>query len=244
MVDSTTNTKQCQGCWRLTPRRCTHKLLIMPGRIIPLVNGELYHIYNRGTDRKDIFLQPRDYKRFQNTFYYYHFSNTKVRFSKFVKSELEILKIDAPKLVEIICYCLMPNHFHFLLKQVSANGISVFISKLSNSYTKYFNLKYTRVGPLLQGAFKSVLVETDEQLLHLSRYIHLNPIVSGLHKDLETYKWSSYSEYVAGNSGVCFRDTILGHFSLNQSYAEFVKDQISYGTSLEILKHKTIDVDD
>lgn len=213
----------------------------MPGRIIPLINGELYHIYNRGSDKKDIFLQPRDYQRFQKTFYYYHFSDAKIRFSKFVKSELKTLKIDAPKLVEIICYCLMPNHFHFLLKQVSDKGISAFMSKISNSYTKYFNTKYKRVGPLLQGAFKSVLIETDEQLLHLSRYIHLNPIVSGLHKDLETYKWSSYSEYVTGNSGVCSIDAILGYFSSNQSYDEFVKDQIAYGTSLEILKHKTIE---
>src|SRR3989344_3190174 len=171
----------------------------MPGRITPLVNGQFYHIYNRGTEKRNIFTQSRDYARFQKSFYYYQFQGPKPSFSKFTKSDLDLFKPDPNrKIVEVICYCLMPNHFHFLIRQLKDGGIPIFISQLSNSYTKYFNTKYERVGALFQGAFKAVLIESDEQLVHLSRYIHLNPIVSNLAKDLNHYYWSSYLEYING----------------------------------------------
>src|SRR5438132_12702278 len=111
----------------------------------------------------------------------------------------------------------MPNHFHFILKQRKENGISIFISLLINSYTKYFNTKYTRVGALLQGAFKSVIVESDEQLIHLSRYVHLNPRVSGLTKNLESYPWSSYKEYLSVPE-LCESKIILDLFHSYQEY--------------------------
>ena len=217
----------------------------MPGRITPLVNGEFYHVYNRGAEKRDIFTQSRDYKRFQKTLYYYQFLGPKPSFSKFSKSDLNSFKADpAKKIVEIICYCLMPNHFHFLIKQIKDNGISIFISQLANSYTKYFNTKYTRVGALLQGTFKSVHIETDEQLIHASRYIHLNPVVSGLVKNLNTYEWSSYLEYTKGQAVYSLPQEILSFFSSPKKYQEFVEARIDYGTTLEILKHQVIDVDE
>lgn len=216
----------------------------MPGRTTPLITGEYYHLFNRGSEKRDIFTQPRDYKRFQKTFYYYQFAGRKPSFSKFAKSDLYSSKPNQTnKLVEIICYCLMPNHFHFLIRQLKDGGISTFISQLSNSYTKYFNTKYQRIGPLLQGAFKAVLVETDEQLLHLSRYIHLNPVVSGLIKKLDDYQWSSYLEYINGPAFYCSPQEILNFYPNPNSYKEFCEDQIDYGTSLEILKHRTVDID-
>ena len=217
----------------------------MPGRSVPLVNGEFYHTYNRGNDKRNIFTQAWDYKRFQKTFYYYQFLGPKPSFSKFSKSELNLFRPDQnQKIVDIICYCLMSNHFHFLLKQLRDNGISTFLSQISNSYTKYFNTKYNRVGGLLQGTFKSVLVESDEQLIHTSRYIHLNPVVSGLTKDLNSYQWSSYPEYLGGKGIICSLKGILDFFPSPKKYQEFVDAQIDYGTTLEILKHRTIDIDD
>ena len=217
----------------------------MPGRSVPLVNGEFYHTYNRGNDKRNIFTQAWDYKRFQKTFYYYQFLGPKPSFSKFSKSELNLFRPDQnQKIVDIICYCLMSNHFHFLLKQLRDNGISTFLSQISNSYTKYFNTKYNRVGGLLQGTFKSVLVESDEQLIHTSRYIHLNPVVSGLTKDLNSYQWSSNPEYFGGKGIICSLKEILDFFSSSKKYQEFVDAQIDYGTTLEILKHRTIDIDD
>ncbi|OGE64776.1 hypothetical protein A3I48_00160 [Candidatus Daviesbacteria bacterium RIFCSPLOWO2_02_FULL_36_7] len=217
----------------------------MPGRTTPLVIGEYYHIFNRGNEKRNIFTQPRDYKRFLKTFHYYQFTGPKPSFSRFAKSDLNSFKPNQDKkLVEIICYCLMPNHFHFLVRQLKEKGISVFISQLCNSYTKYFNTKYTRVGALLQGAFKSVRVETDEQLVHLSRYIHLNPIVSGLTKNLNLYPWSSYHEYLTSNGIICSKNIVLDLFPSNKKYQEFVEAQVDYGTTLEILKHRVIDIND
>ena len=92
----------------------------------------------------------------------------------------------------------MGNHFHFLIKQASDNGISKFMANFTNSYTKYFNTKHQRVGPLFQGVFKAVHVDSDEQLIHLSRYIHLNPVMGFVIKaeELKDYKWFSYPNYI------------------------------------------------
>lgn len=216
----------------------------MPGRTTPLATGEVYHIYNRGSDKREIFYQNRDFKRFQLTFFYYQFIGPKPRFSKFTKSQLNLFKSDPNKrLVEIIAYCLMPNHFHFLIKQLKENGIPTFISQICNSYTRYFNTKYPRVGPLFQGKYQNVLIETEEQLIHTSRYIHLNPVVSGLTKSLDNYPWSSYEEYVNGRGGFCTTNQVTSLFSNPEKYREFVESQVDYGTTLEILKHQVIDTE-
>lgn len=213
----------------------------MPGRSTSLVNGEIYHIYNRGSEKRNIFTQLRDYKRFKQTIYYYQYSGPKPRLSI---SPLKSFQPDPSKmLVEILCFCLMPNHFHFMVKQLKDNGISIFMSQLSNSYTKYFNTKYKRVGALLQGAFKSVLVESEEQLIHLSRYIHLNPVVSGICKFPEDYPWSSFDEYMNGES-LCSTSLVLSLFSSKDKYAQFTKDQINYGITLETAKHQLIDINE
>lgn len=217
----------------------------MPGRTTPLVTGEYYHIFNRGNEKRKVYTQSRDYKRFQQIIYYYQFTGPKPSFSKFTKSNLDSFKPNSDKkLIEIICYTLMPNHFHLLVKQLKDNGISTFLSLISNSYTKYFNTKYNRVGALFQGAFKAVRIETDEQLVHTSRYIHLNPVVAGITNDLKSYFWSSYPQYVSGNGVVCAIDEIIGFFSTRDKYQEFVEAQIEYGTTLEILKHRAIDLDE
>lgn len=137
----------------------------------------------------------------------------------------------------------MPNHFHFLIKQLKEGGITEFISKLSNSYTKYYNTKHTRVGPLLQGEFKAVLVESNEQFIHLSRYIHLNPIASLLVKNLKDFRWSSYEEYINNTHGICAKEEILNSFKTPQDYEQFVLDQVSYAQSLERIKHHLIDIE-
>lgn len=138
----------------------------------------------------------------------------------------------------------MPNHFHFLVKQLKENGIRIFISQLSNSYTKYFNTKYKHIGALLQGVFKSVLVETDEQFVHVSRYIHLNPIVAGITNDLNNYAWSSYNEYIKETGNICNKTEILKFFPKENEYKNFIDDRIAYGQSLELIKHQAIDLDE
>ena len=214
----------------------------MPSRIHPLVNGEYYHIFNRGVAKMDIFKNSYDFQRFLKTMLYYQILGPKPRFSLFTPTTNTLDK--NKKIVEIICYCLMPNHFHFLLKQLIDGGITEFISKLSNSFTKYFNTKRRRVGPLLQGEFKSVLIESNEQLLHLSRYIHLNPSVSGLVENLEEYPYSSYPEYIGLNTQqICTKEIILNQFKSPKHYQQFVLNQESYGRELEIIKHTLLDLE-
>lgn len=212
----------------------------MPTRNVPLVNNEFYHILNRGVAQIPIFIDKRDYSRFLKASVYYQFQGPKPKFS-FFDPENNNLNLST-KIVEIICYCLMPNHFHFLIKQKLEGGITEFISKLSNSYTKYFNKKNGRSGPLLQGEFKAIHVDTDEQLFHLSRYIHLNPLVSFVTKSLDNYQWSSYQEYLGtGKDDICVKEPILNQFKSSQEYQQFINDQEDYGKQLEIIKHQLLD---
>ncbi len=213
----------------------------MPGRKAVLASDHFYHVFNRGVEKRSIFVHPRDYERFLQTIKYYQYAGPKPKFSRLTRVGFEKFNPDPDKkLVEIICYCLMPNHFHFLLRQVTSNGISIFLSQLCNSYTKYFNTKNDRVGALFQGVFQAVLVDSDEQLVHLSRYIHLNPIVSLLTKNLDSYPWSSYQQYVCGEAGLCLTEPVLSYFPSKEDYMKFVQAQADYGRTLEILKHQSL----
>ncbi len=214
----------------------------MSGRIVSPVNGELYHIFNRGVAKMPIYSNFFDYRHFLDTVIYYQIDGPKPRFSFFRNKPLLLDK--NKKIVEIISYCLMPNHFHFILRQNRENGITEFIGKISNSYTKYFNTKNKRIGHLFQGEFRSVRVESDEQLLHLSRYIHLNPVVGYVTKDLMSYRWFSYLEYLGLKDGICLKDPILGQFKSPEAYQQFVLDQVGYAKELESIKHKLLDIEE
>ncbi|MCL5020018.1 MAG: transposase [Patescibacteria group bacterium] len=216
----------------------------MPYRATPFVNDCFYHVYNRGVEKRQIFLIERDYQRFLQTLYYYQFIGPKPRYStrlRFKNKEFD----KNPKIVEIVCYCLMPNHFHLLLKQLKAGGIQEFLSKTINSYTKYFNTKHRRIGHLFQGQFKAVSVETDEQLLHLSRYIHLNPYVAGITKEWKDFSYSSIQEFI-GNAvfPICETRYILDFFGKLNNYESFVTDYQSYALELGRIKHQLIDIDE
>lgn len=210
-----------------------------------------YHLYNRGVEKRPVFTNKREYKRALETLNYYRFSNASPKFSKFLvqpperKSEfLARFAFQENKLVEIVSFCLMPNHFHFLVKQLKDRGIAAFVSNFTNSYTKYFNTKHERNGPLFTGVFKAVLVETDRQLLHLSRYIHLNPVTSFIIREeyLDSYAWSSLGEYL-GTAKNTIVDTkeLLSNFSSRDKYRTFIYDQVQYAQELEKIKHLTLE---
>lgn len=136
----------------------------------------------------------------------------------------------------------MTNHFHFLVSQVKVGGISKFMAKFTNSYTKYFNTKHQRVGPLFQGIFKAVHVESDEQLIHLSRYIHLNPVTGFIVKpdELENYQWSSYPNYLK-NLKSEEEKVVMDFFKSTQDYKKFVLDHADYQKKLKEIDFLTID---
>ncbi len=152
----------------------------------------------------------------------------------------------SPKRVEIIAYCLMPNHYHLLLKQLTDHGISDFISLACNSYSKYYNNKHLRKGPLYEGPFKSNRVESNEQLVHLSRYVHLNPVASFLIKEseLDEYSWSSLPEYLGAGDIMTDRDIVMSNFRSIENYRQFVHDRILDAQRLELIKHLAIDFEE
>lgn len=223
----------------------------MPPRKIPLVEDYIYHVLNRGVNRIPIFKDKRDYLRFLEATFYYRFINVPLRFSLFRKLKSEekskILTRAKNKLVDFIAYCLMPNHFHFVLKQLTKDGISLFVARLTNSYGKYFNIRHKRQGPLFQGRFKAVLVEDEAQLIHLVRYVHLNPYVSLVIKavdKIEQYSWSSFREYLGGEEKgqlVETKDLILSFFKSQTAFKKFTIDQADYARQLEIIKHLALE---
>lgn len=222
----------------------------MSYRKTPIVVNEIYHVFNQSVAKQPIFISNRDYRRALDVFRFYQYSNPSLRFSFYNRLSISQkeeffseLILSAEKLVEIICFCLMPNHAHFLLKNLRENGISRFMSNFQNSYAKYFNTRTSRVGSVFRQNFKAVRIESEEQLLHVSRYIHLNPVSSFLIevKDLETYPWSSYPAYLTQGETWIQKELILAHFKSIEDYKQFILDQVDYQRKLEIIKHLTFE---
>lgn len=219
----------------------------MPVRVLPLVSGEIYHVFNVGLDHRPTFTDARCYRRAVELIKYYSFYSPPLRFSHFLSLEKpqreEKLKdlLKGERLVQLLTYCLMPNHFHFLLRQVLNNGISKFMGNFQNSYTRYFNTKSKRNGALFLGQFKGVRIETEKQLLHVSRYIHLNPYSSYVVRrieELESYPWSSLREYLNQHwSVVSESQTVGSYYDDVDSFRKFVFDQADYQRQLEKIKH-------
>lgn len=224
----------------------------MPRRITPFETGNYYHVFNRGVNKFDTFIDDRDRNQALFSMDYYRISKPPVKYSRLKSlSENDRTRILAEvlsshdTLVDILCFTLMPNHFHFLLKQNQENGISKFISQFTNSYTKYFNTAHARTGHLFQGQFKAVEIESESQLIHVSRYIHLNPYVSNIitKQELSNYRWSSYPQYLSSNPKLINPSLIIGIFKSPKKYEEFVLNHADYAKELEYIKHLTIDTE-
>lgn len=198
----------------------------------PFATGDYYHLYNRGVEKRMVFLDSFDYHRFLETIDYYRKTPVPMKLSDFRRGVIKWKKIDQQEeLVRIYCYCLMPNHVHFLIQQLIDGGITEFMRKTFNSFTKFFNTKYERVGPLFQGPFKAKLIENEEYLLQLSKYVHKNPQdVEFPHGvwEAKTYPYSSYGNYISGKPHpFCDTDLILSYFAKtnpNLSYQSFVEE--------------------
>lgn len=216
-------------------------------RKTPLVNDQYYHIYTRSIAKYQIFNDADDYERILELMDIYRYSEFNHKYSKF--KELEIttqaaisnsLKKENNILVEIVSYCIMPTHLHLILKQVINEGISKYMARILNSYTKYFNAKHHRNGPLYESRFKNVLIKNDEQLLHTTRYVHLNASSAGLIANPFDWQYSSLKEYCEDvETGICEFSEIIDMSP--KKYKKFVLDQKSYQRSLSIIKNILID---
>jgi len=201
-----------------------------------IVTGEIYHVYSKSIAEYVIFNNDFEYSRMREVVEYYRIERPFTSFSRFKERNMQVKQLDPKRLVQIICYCVMPTHIHLVLKQMEDKGISVFINNVFNSYSRYFNIKHNRKGPLWESSFKKVLVESDSQLLHLTRYIHLNPVTAYIINNPEDWKWSSYREYISGNKeGICEYDSVLD--IKPEEYKKFVEDRISYQRELAKIKN-------
>ena len=211
-------------------------------KIRRIITGEIYHVYTKSIAEYEIFNNNFEYSRMREVIEYYKIERPFVRFSRFKERNMQIeqLEADVKGLIQIICYCIMPTHIHLVLKQLKDKGISVFMSNALNSYSRYFNIKHNRKGPLWETSFKKVLVESDAQLLHLTRYIHLNPVTAYIVDKPEDWKWSSYAEYISGNKeGICKYEAVLD--MKPEIYKKFVEDRISYQRELAKIKGLFLD---
>lgn len=212
-------------------------------RKTPLVNGEFYHIYNRGNSRQQIFFDDDDYRRFIKLLYICN-SVKQVNFREdIVEKKIDVWDVDREEtIVSIGAWVLIPNHFHIYITSPSPkdgllgeNNISIFMRKLCTAYSKYINIKYKRAGSLFEGRFKSIHIENDVQAKYLFSYIHLNPIKlfqknwkeeGILNKNetllfLDKYKWSSYLDYLSEDrveNKILDRENFLNYFSNKKDF--------------------------
>lgn len=185
----------------------------MPRRntIKSYIKGGHYHLYNRGVEKRNIFEDDRDYRVFLS----------------FIKecldgtADKDTVVQDLSKEIDLIAYCLMPNHFHLFVQQHTADGITKFMKGLSTRYAMYFNNRHDRVGSLFQGTYKASVVMTDQHLMHLTRYIHLNP--EGIRRKYDLYPYSSYKYYFSSTPKWLKTQRALEMFSGSGEYADFVE---------------------
>jgi putative transposase len=211
-------------------------------RKYPLLDGRVYHTFTKSIAGFEVFRNETDYQRMSSMLSYYKVENPPVRFSIFsdIKNKESFYQRhfnSQDNIVEIIAYCFMPTHVHLVLKQMKKDGISIFIGKVLNSYTRYFNLKNKRKGPLWESKFKNVEVGTDEQLLHLTRYLHLNPVTANLVEDPQDWSFSSYKEYLGekqADKNICNYSGLL--HVVPEDYKKFVSSRKDYQRELAGLK--------
>ncbi len=195
--------------------------------------GECYHIYNRGVDKRNILKDRSDWERFFKSMREFNRVDTvgSLYELSFVKSSA--LKPEEEKLVDFIAYCINPNHYHFILRQVSEKGIAKFMQRLGTGYTKYFNERHKRTGVLFQGKFKAVHVDTNSYLLHLSAYVNLNDRVHQLgSRTSKLMSRTSYNEYLSTRADhlqqeFCDKGIVLGQFKDVASYQIFAESSVA-----------------
>ncbi len=183
---------------------------------MPFLAGYYYHIYNRGAHRLGIFRTDADYRFL-----------------------LKLLKEHSTKNeISILAYCLMPNHYHLLLRQDGDLPISVFMRAVFNVYSKVFNSKYKHSGTLFEGPFKAIWVDRAEYLFHLCRYIHRNPMDAGLAANLEDWQYSNYLEFVGKRNGALVdKEFVRESFGTAKDYEAFVLDYVPPEKTEKVLRH-------
>jgi len=208
------------------------------------IEKEIFHICNKSIANFKIFNKTESCLRFLEILEYYNDFKIVKSFSDYLNINKKydyrgLLHLKKKPRVKFLCFCIMPDHYHLLLKIISKD-FSLFISRVENSYSRYFNLKHKRKGPLWQSSFKAVRIVSNVQLLHVSRYIHLNPTSKCLVNKPEDWQFSSYKDYVSND--IFFKKTFKEiSISNTKSYMKFVEDQQDYQKKLKQIKNLLLD---
>jgi putative transposase len=206
---------------------------------------EFYHVYNRGVEKRNIFLDARDRDRFLRLLYLAN-SDVPVVYRLTQKKPLAEIKV-GKKLVAVGVYVLMPNHIHLLIREIIADGLSMFMEKLMTAYAMYFNKKYDRVGSLFQDRFKAEHADQDEHLKYLYAYIHLNPVKliepawkeNGVNNKrrakefITNYRYSSYQDYIGLDRQeklILTKGKFPSYFDSKKSFTDLHKDWLHYNS--------------
>jgi len=211
-----------------------------------IVTGEIFHVLNRGVDNREIFLEEEDYFRFIHNLFEFNDPSPVFNLSYYLNRLQSIdfvnqyIKKPRKLIVEILAFCLMPNHFHLLLRQREEGGLTKFMRKIGVGYANYFNQKYQRSGALFQGRFKLILVKEETHFIHLPYYIHFNPLdlkmpdwrkgeienYQNAIKFLESYRWSSHLDYLSKKNfpSVTQREFLLKIFGGSENYKRGIEN--------------------
>lgn len=224
----------------------------MPRRKEKLGTGNIYHVLNRGVDQRTTFEDNQDFLRFLNLLAYY-LQGQRLPYSQAQRAQrldMHTRSESGPRLVKLLCFCIMPNHFHLLLHQECDGGISRYLQQIENGYARYFNTRYRRTGHLFSGQFRAIRIYTDEQFLHVTRYIHVNPHVAGLTRDVFSYPWSSLPWYTRRNlhsessslisevrKKLDLSTDLLSQMIPAHEYERFLTDHAEYARELASIKH-------
>lgn len=201
--------------------------------------GQIFHIFNRSIANFGIFKDYNNCWRFLQTIDYYNQQNKSINLGLFLKSNRDyfpnILLPKTDNLVKIISYCLMPDHYHLLLKIVKDNLLSKYINDVENSFSRFFNTRFKRKGPLWEGRFKAKKIKSNEILLHVSRYIHLNPCTANLVKNPQDWFFSSYRMIINDQN---LLKNVITEISINdpKNYLKFVENHKDYQRKLKLIK--------
>jgi len=214
-------------------------------RPIRFAPNEFYHLYNRGTEQRKIFMNREDYERFLALLFLAN-QDESIELKLQGRTLEEITEPRKGQMhMDIASYCLMPNHFHLLVRELRKGGISKFMQKLATGYTMYFNKKHERSGALFQGKFKATHIDNDRYLRYLISYIHLNPVklIESTWKEtgirdrraaeqfLETYRYSSYLDYLGKKRTeemILTREALPDYFSSGTDFKLFVTEWLNY----------------
>lgn len=200
--------------------------------------GEIFHICNKSIANYPIFKDLDNSFRFIQILDFYNDQNIQTSLSSFLKKNSsyspKLLQIKENCLIKFLTYCIMPDHYHLLIKILQKNSFLQYINNIENSFTRFFNINFKRKGPLWQSSFRSVRIKSNDQLLHVSRYVNINPITSSLVDRPEKWIYSSYKDYLNDD----LLKNYLTEISINNSiqYKKFCENRIDYQKKLKLIK--------